>query len=183
MENRRRAVFLDRDGVLNEVVLRGGKPYPPASLSELRLSSKVEECLADLKRLGFLLIVVTNQPDVARGTQSTEAVEEMHGFLISRLPIDDVCVCFHDDANGCNCRKPKPGLVLQAVEKHDIELRQSFLIGDRWRDIEAGHRAHCRTVFINYGYAEKGPEVTATFETNSLRNAVDWILAHAQSEG
>ena len=179
----RRAIFLDRDGVLNEVALRDGRPYPPASLAELRLTAGVEECLADLKGSGFLLIVVTNQPDVARGKQSAAAVEEIHGFLASRLPIDDVYVCYHDDANRCDCRKPEPGLVPQAAEKHGIDVSESFLIGDRWRDIEAGHRAHCKTVFINYGYAEKGPEAPATFETRSLRNAVDWILAYAERKG
>lgn len=180
MQPGRRAVFLDRDGVLNEVVLRVGKPYPPASLAEFRLIPGVEACLADLKRLGFLLIVVTNQPDVARGTQTTETVNEMHAFLASCLPIDDICVCFHDDNNRCICRKPQPGLVLQAAQKYGIEVRESFLIGDRWRDIEAGQRAKCRTVFINNGYNERVPEVPADFETNSLRSAVDWIVMHVQ---
>jgi len=179
----RRAVFLDRDGVLNEAVLRDGRPYPPASLAELRLTSGVEECLGELKGFGFLLIVVTNQPDVARGKQSTAAVEEMHGFLTSRLPIDDIYVCYHDDANGCRCRKPEPGLLLQAAEKYGINVKESFLIGDRWRDVEAGHRAQCKTIFIDNGYAEEGPETPATFETKSLRSAVDWILARAQKEG
>lgn len=178
----RRAVFLDRDGVLNEVVLHAGKPHPPASLAELRLIPGVEACLADLKRLGFLLIVVTNQPDVARGTQTAAAVNEMHAFLASCLPLDDICVCFHDDDNRCTCRKPKPGLVLQAAQKYGIEVRESFLIGDRWRDIEAGQRAHCRTVFINTGYAEKLPDVPANFEATSLRDAVDWIVTNVQQK-
>ena len=180
---RRRGVFLDRDGVLNEVSLRDGRPHPPGSLAELRLISGVAECLADLKRHGFLLIVVTNQPDVARGTQTAAAVEEMHGFLTSRLPLDHVSTCYHDDASRCDCRKPKPGLVLQAAAEHGIDVKESYLIGDRWRDIEAGHRARCKTVFIDYGYAEKRPAAPATFETTSLRGAVDWILASAQSEG
>lgn len=173
----RRAVFLDRDGVLNEVFLRDGKPYPPANLTELRLTPQVEECLADLKQLGFLLIVVTNQPDVARGKQTREAVEEMHTYLASRLPIDDTYVCCHDDADRCSCRKPAPGLLLKAAQKYGIELRESYMIGDRWRDVEAGRRAQCKTLFINRGYAEKGPEISPTFEVASLRSAVDWIIA------
>ena len=178
MPDSRSAVFLDRDGVLNEVQLRGGKPYPPASLAEVHLTSQAEECLADLKRRGFLLIVVTNQPDVARGAQTKAAVGEIHAFLSSRLPIDDTYVCYHDDADGCGCRKPAAGLLVDAARDYGIELTKSFLIGDRWRDIEAGQRAHCKTVFINYNYAEKQPASPPTFEATSLRGAVDWILAY-----
>jgi D-glycero-D-manno-heptose 1,7-bisphosphate phosphatase len=176
------AVFLDRDGILNEVVVRDGRPYPPASLAELRLTARVEECLSDLKRHGFLLIVVTNQPDVARGTQTKAAVEEMNAYLASRLPIDDTYVCYHDDGDGCACRKPAPGLLLEAARRHGIELTKSFLIGDRWRDVEAGTRAHCKTLLVENGYAEKRSETPATFETNSLRSAVDWIIAQRQQE-
>ncbi len=175
-----RAVFLDRDGVLNEADLRNGKPHPPDSLKDLRLTPHVEECLADLKRLQFLLIVVTNQPDVARGKQSKAAVEEIHRFLASRLPIDDVYVCYHDDSDRCECRKPAPGLLLEAAQKHQIDLRHSFFIGDRWRDVEAGRRAHCQNIFIDYRYADRRPdEAAVVFMADSLRTAVDWILAHA----
>jgi D-glycero-D-manno-heptose 1,7-bisphosphate phosphatase len=174
------AVFLDRDGVLNEVVLRDGKPHPPFSLRDLRLTPQVEACLADLKKLGFLLIVVTNQPDVARGRQTKEAVEEMNALLASCLSIDDIYVCYHDDEDHCECRKPAPGLLLRAAEKYGIDLDESFLIGDRWSDVEAGRRAHCKTLFINNGYAEKRPDPAPTFETNSLRSAVDWIIVHTR---
>jgi D-glycero-D-manno-heptose 1,7-bisphosphate phosphatase len=179
MQSQTRAVFLDRDGVLNEAVVRDGKPYPPPRLAELRLTPDVEECLSDLKRLGFLLIVVTNQPDVARGKQIKEAVEEMNTLLASRLPIDDTYVCYHDNADHCDCRKPAPGLLLRAAKKYGIDLDKSFLIGDRWSDIEAGRRAQCRTLFINNGYAERQPDPPPNFETNSLRSAVDWIITHA----
>lgn len=172
-----RAIFLDRDGVLNEAVLRDGKPHPPADLGELRLVAGVETCLESLKRAGFLLIVVTNQPDVARGRQTKAGVEEIHDFLQSRLPIDDFFACFHDDADGCECRKPQPGMLLEAARKHDVELESSFLIGDRWRDIEAGRSAGCTTVLIDYGYP--GRRAAAAFETDSLRGAAEWILQQA----
>jgi D-glycero-D-manno-heptose 1,7-bisphosphate phosphatase len=178
IQQTRRAVFLDRDGVLNEVVLREGKPYPPADLGQLRIIPHTAECLADLKRLGYLLIVVTNQPDVARGKQTKAAVEEMHAFLFSQLPLDDTYVCYHDDSDHCECRKPAPGMLLDASRKYRINLEESFLIGDRWRDVEAGQRAHCKTLLIGNGYAEKQSEVAATFSTTSLRNAVDWIVAN-----
>jgi len=175
-----RAVFLDRDGVLNQAELRNGKPHPPGSLKDLKLTPHVEECLADLKRLQFRLIVVTNQPDVARGKQTKAAVEEMHEFLISRLPIDDIYVCYHDDSDGCECRKPAPGLLLEAAQKHHIDLRSSFFIGDRWRDMEAGRRAQCQNIFIDYRYADRRPgDADVSFVADSLRTAVDWILEHA----
>lgn len=173
------AVFLDRDGVLNEAVVRNGKPHPPDSLRELRLIPNVETCLADLKRLGFLLIVITNQPDVARGTQTRETVEEMNTLLANRLPIDETYVCYHDNADHCDCRKPAPGLLLRAAEKYGIDLKKSFFIGDRWSDVEAGRRAQCKTLFIDNGYAERRPDPPPTYETDSLRSAVDWIIAHA----
>jgi len=172
----RRAVFLDRDGVINEVELRGRKPYPPSTLADVRLVPHVEECLDDLKRQGFMLIVVTNQPDVARGKQTKAAVEEIHDYLSGCLPIDHFYTCYHDEADGCDCRKPAPGLLLNAARDHGIKLSMSYLIGDRWRDIEAGHRARCESVFINYNYAEQQPDPPPSFEAQSLRAAVDWIL-------
>lgn len=179
MAQLRRAVFLDRDGVLNEAIVRDGKPYPPGSVAEVRFTPSVKECLVDLRSLGFLLIVVTNQPDVARGRQARQVVEEVNAFIADSLPIDDTYVCYHDTADCCPCRKPAPGMLLEAAHKHGIDLTASFLIGDRWSDMEAGRRAACKTLFINRGYAEKQPEVCPTHETVSLRNAVDWILVHA----
>jgi D-glycero-D-manno-heptose 1,7-bisphosphate phosphatase len=125
------------------------------------------------------LIVVTNQPNAARGIQERGSIEAIHGFLRGRLPLDDIRTCYHDDGDGCECRKPKPGLVLAAAMDWRIELCWSFMVGDRWRDIEAGRRAGCKTVFIKYHYAEEQP-FEADFETNSLTAAVDWILANEE---
>src|SRR4051812_20392897 len=116
-----RAVFLDRDGVVNSVILRQGKPHPPDTLEQLAILPDAQAALRDLKRLGFLLLVVTNQPDVARGAQQRSVVEEMHAALQAALPIDDFFVCYHDDADACSCRKPKPGLLLQGVEKYALQ--------------------------------------------------------------
>ncbi len=153
----KRAVFLDRDGVLNRAVVRDGRPYPPASADELEIIDGAAEALSRLRELGFLLIVVTNQPDVARGTQSRGEVEAIHGRLRETLPIDEFVVCYHDDSDDCGCRKPKPGGLLDAAKRHGIDLAASFMIGDRWRDVEAGQRAGCVAYFIDYGYAEKQP--------------------------
>ncbi len=137
----RRAVFLDRDGVLNRAIVRNGKPYPPASIEQLEIPSDVPDALQELKGHGFELIVVTNQPDVARGTQSRQMVEQMNQRLKSLLPLDDVFVCYHADQDKCTCRKPQPGLLLQAAKKLNIDLSGSFMVGDRWRDVEAGQNA------------------------------------------
>jgi D-glycero-D-manno-heptose 1,7-bisphosphate phosphatase len=177
-----RAVFLDRDGVLNTAIVRGGKPYPPASVSELEISAGAPECLRRLKEAGYLLIVVTNQPDLARGTQTREAVAEIHAVLRSALPLDAIYVCDHDDAAGCQCRKPRPGMLLAAAKDFGIDLTSSFMIGDRWRDVEAGARAGCRSIFLDFGYAERGPETAPAITVGSLSDAVEWILGRESEE-
>jgi D-glycero-D-manno-heptose 1,7-bisphosphate phosphatase len=154
----RRAVFLDRDGVLITAVVRDGRPYPPGSLAEMTLLPGVEDACARLKQSGFLLIVVTNQPDIARGTAAKGEVEAINAELQARLFLDEVCVCPHDDADNCACRKPKPGFLLDAAHRWNIDLAKSFMIGDRWRDVEAGRAAGCRTIFLDYGYAERRPD-------------------------
>jgi D-glycero-D-manno-heptose 1,7-bisphosphate phosphatase len=172
----RRAVFLDRDGVVNRSVVREGKPYPPASVAELEIMPEVREALSELKASGFLLVVVTNQPEVARGTQRRETVETIHAELKLTMPLDDFFVCYHDSGDGCDCRKPLPGLLLQAAAQHSIDLASSFLIGDRWRDVDAGWNAGCRTVLIDYAYQEQEPSHPPTARVSSVRAAVDWIL-------
>lgn len=172
----RSAVFLDRDGVLNEAVVNNGKPHPPTTAAELRIPDGTAEALARLKKQDYLLMVVTNQPDVARGTQSREAVEEMERRLRAELPVDDVLTCFHDDQDDCDCRKPRPGLMLRAAQRYGVDLSRSYIIGDRWRDIDAGASAGCRTVWIDYGYAERAPVSVPDARVRSLGEAVDWIL-------
>jgi D-glycero-D-manno-heptose 1,7-bisphosphate phosphatase len=154
----KRAVFLDRDGVINRSTVRDGKPYPPDSLGELEILSGVADALARLRAAGFLNVIVTNQPDVATGKQRREVVEAMHEFLLSRLPVDAVKVCYHADADNCACRKPKPGMLLEAAGELDIDLAASFMVGDRWRDVAAGQAAGCKCYFLDYGYREQRPE-------------------------
>ena len=125
-------------------------------------------------------VVVTNQPDVARGTQQREAVEEMERQLRAMLPLDDVLTCYHDDPDGCDCRKPRPGLMMRAAQQYGIDLSRSYLVGDRWRDIEAGVNAGCKTVWIDYGYSEQGPASSPDVRVGSLPEAVDWILTRAK---
>lgn len=170
-----RAVFLDRDGVLNRSIIRNGKPYPPASLEEFEILPGVLDALSQMKEAGFLLICVTNQPDVARGRQQREIVESIHSAMIEMLPLDDILACYHDDADGCQCRKPQPGLLIEAANRHSIDLEASVMVGDRWRDIEAGQNAGCRTVLLDYGYKERSPKAPPDLKVCSLHEAVEWI--------
>ena len=171
------AVFLDRDGVLNEAIVRDGRPYPPRSLSEFAIVPDARVVLDELHDAGYRLIVATNQPDVARGTATREQVAELNQHLRSCLPVDAIEVCEHDDADACGCRKPEPGLLLRAAERDVIDLTRSFMIGDRWRDIEAGRRAGCRTVLIGNGYGERfisQPDVAV----RNLGEAARWIVSN-----
>jgi len=171
-----RAVFLDRDGVINRAFVRDGKPVPPPTLQELEVLPGVPEALRDLKQHGYELLVVTNQPDVGRGKQSRQALDAMHKLLSDRLPIDDILVCTHSDADKCDCRKPLPGMLLEAARKHNVDLAASFMVGDRWRDIEAGYNAGCKTILIDYGYSERPPDRVPDLRVGSLREAADWII-------
>ncbi len=175
---KRHAVFLDRDGVINRSRIVEGKPVPPASPDELELLPGVPEAAALLHAAGYLLIVVTNQPDVARGTAARHTVEEMNRHLLKTLPLASVRTCFHDDADFCSCRKPKPGLLLTAAVDFNLDLSGCYMVGDRWRDMEAGRRAGCRTIFIDYNYSEPRPELF-DYSGGSLLTAARFILAES----
>jgi D-glycero-D-manno-heptose 1,7-bisphosphate phosphatase len=149
-----RAIFLDRDGVINYSLVRSNKPYPPRNLSDFELIDGVHHTLQTLSAKGYLLFIFTNQPDVARGTLSLSNLEEIHSYILQTLPITKIYYCAHDDKDNCHCRKPKPGMILEAAKQYDINLFQSYVVGDRWRDIEAGKKAGCKTIFIDYKYAE-----------------------------
>lgn len=144
------AVFLDRDGVLNEAhVGSDGVARPPSSYAELKIVPDAPAALARLHEAGFLLVVVTNQPDVARGTLTHADVEAMHARLASHLPLDRVEWCPHDRDDGCECRKPRPGMIVRAASTLGIDLAQSWLIGDRWVDIAAAQAAGVRAILVD----------------------------------
>lgn len=171
----RRAVFLDRDGVLLPAPVRDGVPRSIEGERDFELLPGVEEACRSLKAAGYLLVVVTNQPDIARGTVKMETVERINGRLRSTLPLDDVRVCPHDDVDDCDCRKPRPGLLVEAASDWEVHLGRSFMVGDRWRDVEAGRRAGCKVVFIDRGY-EETPAVEPDAVVPGLPEAADWIL-------
>ena len=173
---KRRAVFLDRDGVINRAFVRDGKPLPPPTLQELEILPGVPEALHDLKEYGYELLVVTNQPDVGRGKLSRQTLDAMHKSLSASLPIDDIFVCSHTDEDKCDCRKPLPGMLLEAARKHNVDLAASFMVGDRWRDVEAGYNVGSKTILIDYGYSERPPDHAPDLRVGSLREAADWII-------
>lgn len=173
-----RAVFLDRDGVLNRVVMRDGRPCSPRTISEFEIVGDGHEALSILREAGYLLIVATNQPEVSRGLQERSLVDAMHDRLMSILPLDEIRTCFHDRHDGCKCRKPEPGLLVEAARERNIRMQESFMIGDRGKDVEAGRRAGCRTVLLRKAY-NKGSTNTEFF-ADSLLDAARLILRLSQ---
>lgn len=174
----RRAVFLDRDGVINRAIVRAGELSSPASVAEFHVLPGVPDALQQLRRAGYLLVVVTNQPEVARGRTSRDAVDAIHERLQATLPVDEVRACYHDDADGCACRKPSPGMLYAAAVARGIRLRDSYMVGDRWRDIAAGRQAGCTTILL------PGPREATAVEPHAtagdLCQAAAWILSRGE---
>jgi D-glycero-D-manno-heptose 1,7-bisphosphate phosphatase len=172
----RRAVFLDRDGVLSRSAVRGGKPYAPRRLEDFQLLPGAAEAVRLLKQAGFLIIVVTNQPDIGNGLVDSAVVQAMHARLRARAPVDDIRVCPHPQDAGCDCRKPKPGMLLAAARDWDIDLTNSYMVGDRGSDIIAGKAVGCYTLLINRQYSDSR-SAAADESVRSLPTAVRFILA------
>ena len=169
------AVFLDRDGVLSRSLVKDGKAYAPRVLKEFRLLPRAVDSVKRLKISGFIVVVVTNQPDIGNALVSRSVVDSMNDRLRSRTAVDDIEMCPHRQDEGCSCRKPKPGMLLNAARRHDIDLKRSFMVGDRASDIVAGETAGCHTVFIDRRYNESPPRAPGAI-VRSLPAAVDFIL-------
>lgn len=152
----------------------------PTRFDQFEFLPGVAKALAGLKQQGFVLVVVTNQPDVATGVTPRAIVDAMHARIRSELVVDDIKVCFHTDADYCSCRKPKPGMILEAAAERAIDLERSYLVGDRWRDIEAGRAAGCLPIFVDYGFQQDGPNRPAHI-VRSLPEAVACIIHREQS--
>ena len=148
------AVFLDRDGVINRITVAQGVPHPPQTLKEFSFLPRVVTACRSLHDAGLKLAVVTNQPDVARGAQSRRRVAAMNARVASRLPVQGVLTCYHDDDDACSCRKPRPGMLLKAAARWRLDLKRSFMVGDRWSDIAAGRAAGCRSILIKKSYSQ-----------------------------
>ncbi|HMP82530.1 MAG TPA: HAD family hydrolase [Verrucomicrobiota bacterium] len=178
------AVFLDRDGVINRAITRNGLPYPPLNVSEFEILPGVPEACRKLKAAGFILVVATNQPDVGRGITTRELVDSLHRKMAETVVVDRVEACFHPGRgqSDCDCRKPKPGMLLRAARELGIDLKRSWMVGDRWRDVDCGHAAGCRTVFIDSGYAEELKQ-QPDFRAKDLPEAADIILRETGNAG
>ena len=177
----KRALFLDRDGVLNQSILVNGVPRPPSSIEEVKILSGVIEGIQILKEHGFVPVVVTNQPDAARGLSTHLQLQEINDHIGITTHINYFYTCFHDDADNCYCRKPSPGLLMQAAKDLHLDIQNSFMVGDRWRDIAAGQTAGCKTFFIDYSYAEKQPRMPFT-KVSSLLEAVKIMIGEYRGE-
>ena len=173
-------VFLDRDGILNKTKIRNGRPCSPRTLNEFELEKDINESLESLREDGFLLIVVTNQPDIARGKMSRRVLEDMTERIYSTMPVDAIWICEHDDADGCACRKPKPGMLLEAAQRWGIDCSRSFMIGDGWKDMEAGLAAGCTTILLDRPY-NRG--VACVYRLPGLSQAVELILRLSAENG
>jgi D-glycero-D-manno-heptose 1,7-bisphosphate phosphatase len=169
----KRAIFLDRDGVINRVIMKEGKPYSPRKLSDFRLTDGIRDVLIRLKEDGFLLLVVTNQPDISRGLIRWDELNVIHDLIRSELPVDDIIVCPHDNDDGCDCRKPKPGMIVDSARKWGIDIGGSFLIGDTWKDMGAGEKAGCTTILLDAPYNQ---DVNSNHRIKNISEALKIIL-------
>ena len=176
----RRAVFLDRDGVINKAIIKDGKAHSPRTLSEFELIKDIAEEIARIKKAGYLVIVVTNQPDIDRGTIKQSEVDKMSEVIRANLDVDEILVCPHDDEDDCGCRKPRPGLILRTVDKYKIDLKKSFVVGDGWKDMGAARAAGCRGILIQAIYNQG---VDCFKRVTNFHEAVNAILKEKEEEG
>lgn len=181
VSGKRRAVFLDRDGVLVRTEVRDGKPIAALTLDAYEILPEAPAAVAALKNAGFATVVVTNQPELARGNVDSATLNAMHDRLRAAMPIDAVYVCPHDSADRCDCRKPSPGMLRQAANDLDLDLASSYMVGDRWRDVGAGRAVGCVTVLIERGYTE--PErLDPDIEVADMARAATAILAREEAD-
>jgi D-glycero-D-manno-heptose 1,7-bisphosphate phosphatase len=174
----RKAVFFDRDGVLNRLVLRDGRHVSPRSVEEFQLYAEAAAAAADLRANGFLVFLVSNQPDVARGALSTADLDRMTAMLRKEVHLDGVAICTHDDRDACRCRKPAPGMIVDLAREWGVDLDRSFIVGDSWRDMEAGRGAGCTTILVARDGTENGTQPASDARVRDLDAAVQYIVSH-----
>jgi len=168
-----KAVFLDRDGVINKAIIKNGKIYSPMNLSEFVFVQNIAEQINKIKDAGYYIIVVTNQPEIARGSMDICELNKMTKNIRDNLPVNQVLICPHDDADNCSCRKPKPGMLFDAAKKHEVDLTQSFLVGDGWKDMGAAKNAGCMGILIDTFYNK---DVSCFRRVKNMNEALKIIL-------
>ncbi len=144
----KKAVFIERDGILNEVKADTKHQIAPLTFEEFKINKAAEPALRKLKAAGFVLIVTTNQPGLSRGHQSRRELDRMHEIIKRCFPIDDIAVCPHDESDHCPCRKPRPGLLIEAAFKWGLNLDHSYVVSDKWQDAEASRTAGCTSLIL-----------------------------------
>jgi D-glycero-D-manno-heptose 1,7-bisphosphate phosphatase len=177
-----KAVFLDRDGVLIETNIVNGKPYAIKNIKDFKLTNGVKDAIRRLKKAGYLLIMVTNQPDVGRGVISDKTASTINYMIKSILRLDTIMMCPHTPEDKCLCRKPSPMMLIGAANAFNINLSKSYMIGDRWSDIETGEKAGCKTILIDKHYKNDKPATGQDHTVDDIREAVDWILGRVEDE-
>jgi D-glycero-D-manno-heptose 1,7-bisphosphate phosphatase len=150
-------VFLDRDGVVNKIILKERRPYSPRELDQLEILEGVRDAVQIFQKLRFKVVVITNQPEISRGLITEDLTIEMHNKIREETGIESFYFCRHDDFHDCECRKPKAGMLLKAAEELNLDFSQSYLVGDRWKDIHAGQKVGCKCYFIDNHYDEPRP--------------------------
>jgi len=167
-----KAVFFDRDGVLNELIDRDGGYYSPQNTSDFILSERARDTINKLKKLNYLSIVVSNQPDISRGKLKKTELDQMTKLLFNRLLVDDVFYCIHDDIDNCNCRKPLSGLIIKAKQKWKINLSKSYMVGDTWKDGESAKKVNLKFILLSRNY---NLDYNCSDRINSLLDIIKFI--------
>lgn len=173
-----KAIFIDRDGVINQLVSRDGGKYSPRLVTDFQIFPSVPNAIKQIREAGYLVVVVTNQPDISRGLLKPHVLDEMHQLLRAICQVDAIYVCPHDNSDDCLCRKPLPGMLLQAATDLSIDLNNSWMIGDRATDMQAGNAVGLSNIFIASGQEQRSehtPEkgIVASFIT--LFEAIQFI--------
>ena len=174
LNKKNRAIFLDRDGIINKSKIVKGKPFPPLSLEEFEFNKGIKIFINTLDDKKFKKIIITNQPDFARGKTSKKNIEDIHAFILKHLSIDEIYTCWDSHDGVSDLKKPSPGLILKAAKEHNISLKDSYMVGDRWKDIDAGSRAGCTTIFVDYHYDEE-LNITPDHVISDIREALKII--------
>lgn len=165
MADRKKAVFFDRDGVLNHLVQRNNSYYSPQKFEDFKMFDDAKEIISKVKQLGYLAIVISNQPDITRNKLDQKELDKMTDILFKHLEVDDVFYCIHDDHNDTGCRKPKRGLFLLAQKKYNINFDDSIMVGDTWKDVEAAKNAGIKMYLIDKHYNQ---DITNVNRINKL---------------
>ena len=171
-----KALFLDRDGIINRSFKnKKGKPKAPTLFKDFIFLPFLKNYLNEIKKLNFNIIIITNQPDISYGVLKEAELYKMHSKIYSSLPVTNIYVCKHSKEDNCKCRKPKTGLFRQALKKYNLNLKNSYAIGDRWSDIVASYKCGIKSIYVDRNYNEPKP-TKQIFTTKSTKKALEYII-------